>query len=269
MNLSGKTILITRAAHQSADFVRLIEHAGGTPLLFPTIEIAPPATWNECDHAIDALYMYDGLIFTSANGVEFFFARMKERGVEIRELTSKTICVVGEKTKHTIEALGCTVTTMPEKFTALDLARMLQQDDLKGKSFLFPRGNIGNTILADTIKSLGGTVDTITVYQTLKPRNEAVHDIRAKLMDRRIDVSTFTSPSTFLNFIDLFTAGEQKELLARTKIAAIGPVTAQTIEDRGFEVDIVPPNATIESLAEAIISYVQTVLKNPESKTLS
>jgi uroporphyrinogen-III synthase len=269
MNLSGKTILITRAAHQAADFIRLVEQCGAVPLLFPTIDIVPPKTWDDCDRTIDALYMYDGLIFTSSNGVEFFFARMKERGVEMRDLKSNTVCVVGEKTKQAVEERGCTVTTMPEKFTALDLARTLQHDDLHNKTFLFPRGNLGNTILADTIKLLGGSVDTVTVYQTLKPKPEAVNDIRTKFTQRSIDVVTFTSPSTFLNFIELFTPEEQNAFLSKTTLAAIGPVTAKAIEDSGFKVSILPPISTIESLVQSIASYFQTTINNTESKTHS
>ena len=77
--IANKTILITRAAHQAPEFADALRRLGGTPVLFPTIEIVAPASWDECDRAIDALYMYDGIIFTSRNGVEFFMRRLHER----------------------------------------------------------------------------------------------------------------------------------------------------------------------------------------------
>src|SRR5512140_2903493 len=130
MELSGKTILVTRAAHQAEDFINLIKQHGGESILFPTIEIAPHDSWEAPDRALDGLYMYDGLLFTSINGVDFFFRRMEERKINIQAIQAKMICVVGERTRQAIEKRGFTVTTVPEKYTALDLARTLQQDDL-------------------------------------------------------------------------------------------------------------------------------------------
>ena len=57
--LSGKTILVTRSAHQSDGFVRAIEEHGGTAIVFPTIEIIAPLSWDQCEKAIASLYMYD------------------------------------------------------------------------------------------------------------------------------------------------------------------------------------------------------------------
>ena len=100
MNLTGKTILVTRSAHQADDFVHLIEQYGGRAIVFSTLEIVPPGSWADCDRAIKSLSLYDGLIFTSTNGVEFFFRRLKERGGPLQELHSKMILVVGEKRRR-------------------------------------------------------------------------------------------------------------------------------------------------------------------------
>ena len=86
MNLSGKTILVTRAAHQAASAVRIIERHGGTAIVFPTIEILPPPSWDACDRTLNILHMYDGIIFTSTNGVEFFFQRYQERNISVGDL---------------------------------------------------------------------------------------------------------------------------------------------------------------------------------------
>ena len=72
MDLTGKTILVTRAAHQAEEFARAIERYGGTPILFPTIDVQPPKSWEECDRAIDGISRYDGFLFASANAVSFF-----------------------------------------------------------------------------------------------------------------------------------------------------------------------------------------------------
>jgi len=252
MTLSGKTILITRAAHQAADFVRAIEQHGGIAITFPTIEILPPVTWDACDRALANLYMYDGILFTSTNGVEFFFRRMAARDVSATELKSKMIFVVGEKTKQAVEQKGCTVNLMPDKFSASDLAKNINQLDLHGRSFLFPRGNLGKDVLQDNLKLLGARVDSVTVYQTTKPAQANISKVKSMLLNGKIDIATFTSPSTFKNFAGLFSEQELKEIAQKTKIAVIGPATASVMEDANFEADIIPPQSTVESLIDAI-----------------
>src|SRR5512142_1170609 len=132
MSLKGRTILVTRAAGQADDLVRAVEARSGTAVVFSTIEIAPPASWEACDKALDGLYMYDGFLFTSRNAVEGFFRRMEERGAGAGQLGSKKIFVVGAKTRDSVERRGVRVTMMPDKFTAADLAKMINQEDLTG-----------------------------------------------------------------------------------------------------------------------------------------
>jgi uroporphyrinogen-III synthase len=250
--LSGKKILVTRASHQAEEFVRLIEQSGGTAILFPTIEVVATDSWEQCDVAIDNLYMYNGLIFTSANGVEFFFQRFNERRCDRTTLTSKKIFVVGEKTGQTVERQGLMVTAMPEQFTAADLAKTIDHEDLHGKTFLFPRGNLGKDILQDTLKLLGANVDAVTVYRTRPPKQQDVEKIKRELFDGNIDVVTFMSPSTVKNFVALFSIDEQKLIDGKTRIAVIGPVTAAAVKETALEVDCIAKESTIESLLQSI-----------------
>ena len=257
-SLGGKTILITRAVHQSEEFVRLVRAHGGTPILFPTIEITPPPSWDATDRALEGLYMYEGLIFTSANGVEFFFRRMEERKSPLQDLRPKMIFAVGDKTRQAIERRELTVKMVPEKHTSFDLQNMLEHEDLQGKAFLFPRGNLGIDQLEGNLRILGAHVDSIIVYQTVQPRQENVEPIRQQLLDGTIDAVTFTSPSTFQNFHAIFPGTGLKNLLGRSRIAVIGPTTARAVEETGLDVDIVSKQSTIESFVESIAEYFQS-----------
>jgi uroporphyrinogen-III synthase len=255
LSLSGKKILVTRAAHQAVELVRAIEQCGGEAIVFPTIEIVPPPSWETCDRASDNMYMYDGLIFTSTNGVEFFFRRLNERNASTNDLTTKMIFVVGDKTKDAIERHGLKVTLVPERFTAFDLSKQLGQEDLHGKAFLFPRGNLSKDTLPAALKFLGASVDSIVVYHTTKPKQENVDEVKSMLLNGDINILTFTSPSTFNNFAALFSTSELADTVRRTKIAVIGPVTAKTVEDAGLEADIVSKESTIEAMVGAIEDY--------------
>ncbi len=258
MGLSGKTVLITRAAHQAEDFISFVRQEGGETVLFPTIEIAPPDSWEACDRSLDGLHMYDGLLFTSINAVDFFFRRMSERNIDIQAIQTKMICVVGERTRQAIERRGFTVTTVPEKYTALDLARTLQQEDLNGKAFLFPRGNLAQDTLPALLKNLGASVDAVIFYQTQAPGREHVDSVKEMLLGGKIDVATFTSPSTFQNFISLFSKDDLMLIKQHMTIAVIGPTTARAVEEAGFDVDIRAPESTVLSLTKSIADYFST-----------
>ena len=253
--LAGKKILVTRAALQAGELAAEIEKSGGTPVLFPTIEIRPAGSWEECDRSIDRIDSYDGLIFTSTNGVQYFCERWSGRGLPVASLQTKIICVVGEKTGRAAAGLGLRVTVMPQRFTATDLAHTLAQGDLRGKRFLFPRGSLGDDTIPEHLSLLGALVDGVTVYETRLARPGNFQPVRTMLLEGRIDVVTFTSPSTFNNFVALFSGDELMKFRPRTLIAAIGPATSAAIGRHGMGTDIAPAEPSAASLVDAIIRY--------------
>lgn len=253
--LANIRILVTRAALQAGDLVREIEKYGGMAVLFPTIEIHPARSWDECDRAIDERAMYDGLIFSSTNGVQYFCERWSGRGLPIRELRSKMICVVGEKTKQAAINLGLTVTVMPRKCTAADLARTVSGEHPGGKRYLFPRGDLGNDALTGRLTIRGARVDCVIVYETRRSQPGSGQRVRTMLLEGGIQVVTFTSPSTFNNFVSLFSCDDIARLRPLTKFAAIGPATAAAISRRGMGIDIMPVDSSVESLLKSIVSY--------------
>jgi uroporphyrinogen III methyltransferase/synthase len=265
-SLNGIAVLVTRAAGQAEEFVRLIEERGGTAVVAPTIEILPPADWGPCDRAIDNLASYDGALFTSINGAEHFLGRLSERNVEVMALKAKRLFAVGEKTGQTLSKLGLPAAALPERFTAADLARVLEREDVRGKAFLFPRGNLASDLLVEHLTLLGATVEAVTVYETRPPRPDDAERLRALVAERKVAILSFTSPSTFTNFAALFSPEEMSDWAGRVAIAAIGPATARAVEERGLRVDILPALSTIEAMVEAMADYVHTFTKNNQDR---
>ncbi len=253
--LGGRKILITRSRRQAEEFVRVVERAGGVAVVFPTIEIEPLESWDQCDRSIESLYMCNGIIFTSSNAVDFFFKRFREIQRDIRELEGKAIYAVGHKTKERLDGLGIKVRAIPQTYTSADLAKLMEQEDLRGKSFLFPTGNLTKETLADNLRLLGAHVDAIHVYRTVIPSQPAIGALDAQIINDGIDVLTFLSPSAFQNFVTLFTSPRVRLFSEHALIAAIGPTTSRAIEQAGLEVQIVPEQSTTESLIDAIANY--------------
>jgi len=116
--LFGRGVVITRPERQVDDLARLLAAQGASPIAFPTIRIEPPSDWRELDKALERLEIYDWLIFTSANGVHFFFERLREKGGDVRRLKGIKICCIGPATAAQIESRGIRVDLVPGEFIA-------------------------------------------------------------------------------------------------------------------------------------------------------
>jgi uroporphyrinogen III methyltransferase/synthase len=269
--LFGQRILVTR---EHAEGFERLEELGAEIIEFPTIKLVPPETWDELDTAIDNINTYDWLIFTSRNGVKYFFRRFFEKDRDIRELKGIQICAIGSRTAQEVKKYGIKVDLIPEEFRAEGLIEAFlkelrtesgeQRDHLKGTKFLFPRAEKAREIFPETIRELGGQIDVPVTYRTVKPES---HGKRLKrfFKEGRISVATFTSASTFHNFREIM--GEDAErLLKDVTIAVIGPVTAQAVEKAGLRVHILPEESTIEAMVNEIIRWAEAKKTQEQSR---
>ncbi|GJL79461.1 MAG: uroporphyrinogen III methyltransferase [Nitrospinaceae bacterium] len=248
--LFGKTVVITRAENQSDSMVHLLHEKGAEPVSFPVIQTIAPEDWSPLDEALSRLSEYDGLIFTSANGVKFFMQRLKEKKQDIRNLKGVRIYTIGPKTEHALAAFGMQVDVVPEDFVAESLLESLGQESVKGKRFLIPRATVAREILPDQLRDRGAQVEVVPAYRTILPKRKNEDFVR-RLKDGAISVITFTSSSTVTNFLDLLDA-ESRPYLDNVTFACIGPITAKTAKERGLKVEIVPKQYTVDALVQAI-----------------
>ncbi len=94
-------------------------------------------------------------------------------------------------------------------------------------------------------------------YKT-RPATHLPPETLAALEAGEIDVLTFTSSSTVTSFARLVGEARLRTLANRALIAAIGPITAQTLGKYGLQVQIQPTSYTIPALAAAIVRYYQS-----------
>lgn len=250
--LFGKKVVVTRAAGQAAEFTSLLCETGAEVLPFPTIQIAPPRSWEAADRAIGDIARYDWLLFTSANGVAMFFERLMSLGGDIRDLKGLRIGAIGPKTSARLQALGLRVDVFPDEYRAEALVDALGK--VKGCRVLLARAEIARDILPKTLKARGAAVTVATVYRTLKPRS-LPGGVKQRLLAGEIDVVTFTSSSTVDGFLRHFSAREKRRIFEHTKAAVIGPITSATLREHGIRPVIQAKRYTTEALAKAIVKY--------------
>lgn len=233
-----KNILITRERDQFEKVKELFLSKGLNPIPFPVIKFTEEEFSFEEDN-------FDYLIFTSTNGVKFFFRKYT--------LKKAKIVAVGEKTKRAIESLGYRDILVPEDYSSEGLLRYItdRRCMFEGKRFGLVRAVEGiNTLLDKRPDWLN--IKLITVYRTELNIPENLDAVQRMLRDGQIDIVVFSSPSSVEGFLKLI---PQQSILENLKIAVIGKTTQQKVEEKGLKVKIKPEKPMFESLIEDIIKY--------------
>ncbi len=225
--LLGKSVVVTRPEEQAGALVEPLENLGAEVLLVPTIRIVPVPLNDEIRAAVARLSTYQLVIFTSANGVAEFLARMRECGVGPDALAGATVAAVGPRTAAALAAHGVTAGIVPEESVAEGLLDALEAEGrgrpaAAGRApvvgsvggaapastestpaaswrVLHPRARKAREVLPDTLREWGATVDVLPVYDTVAVERLALPFARIAAAD----YLTFTSASTVERFVEL------------------------------------------------------------------
>jgi uroporphyrinogen-III synthase len=250
--LTNKRILITRTRHQASELAAQLEALGATPILIPTIEIIPPATFAPLDAALTCLRTYDWLLFTSVNAVEAFHRR-----AQFLRLTQlpKHIAVIGPATLSAANAIGLTVDLIPPRYIAESLAEYLLPE-APGKSFLLVRAAEARDHLPETLTAAGATVTIAEAYRNQIPA-ESIPALQALFVspENYPDAITFTSASTARNLCALLEASNLT-LPPGIVLASIGPITSEALRDQGHEPTVEAREPTIPALVQSLVSHL-------------
>jgi len=252
--LSGRRVLITRAAAQASSFARLLREAGAEVIEAPTIAIEPPESWDRLDDAVARLSDFGWVVFTSVNGVMMFGTRLLAHGLGWETLAQARVAAIGPATSAALRSHAIRVEVVPGEYTAEGLVERLRPLIEPGDKVLLPRAAETRDVLVRELRALGAAVVEVPAYR-IRAALDGARRARAALERNEIDVVTFTSSSTVRNFAALFTDEERRRLLPRVAVAAIGPITAAAAAALGLRTSIVPGEYTIPALARAIVEY--------------
>lgn len=249
--LFGRRILVTRAREQASRLTAGLEAAGAQCVEAPAIRIVEPDSYEPLDRAIRELDRYSWVVFTSANGVEAFFRRLQAAGLDSRRLGRAGVAAIGSETAAALKGKGILADIVPAEFRAEAVVEAMLPRLGTGDRILIPRAEQARDVLPRDLARSGADIEVVTAYRTVAGGADG-EELAAMLADGRIDVVTFTSSSTVTNLLGLL--GERgRALLAGTRIACIGPVTADTCREQGLNPDIIAAEYTIQGLIESII----------------
>jgi len=259
--LFGKRVLVTRPRDQAADLVERLEAEGAETIVAPMIRIAPPEDYGPLDEACARAATFDWIVFTSANAVEAFLDRLLAGTQDLRALKGVKLCAVGPRTAERFARAGLKVDLMPAEYRAEAVLRaMTETGEVRGRAVLLPHADIGREIIETELKKQGAVVTSVVAYRTVAedPEREGEPDVYRMLLERSIDVVTFTSASAVRSFVRVLGAEPAVDLLRGVVVASIGPLTAEAASLCNVATTIMPAEYTVAGLVTAIVQYFET-----------
>lgn len=244
--LFGRRVIVTRAREQSGDLVARLSELGAQAIEIPVIEMAAPDNTWHLDICIERLESYDWFVFTSANAVKFFIARIDD----LRRIKGH-ICAVGRATAEALRSMHLTVDLVPELSTGEGVAAAFESMNMLGLKVLFPCAGGAREIIPAKLDALGAIVDAPVVYRNVIPPDAQARLEKYMAAAAKADWVMFTSPSTVNNFLGLGGA----PLLETARIASIGPTTSEAIRKHGFAVHVEPETTSTDAMIDAIANY--------------
>ncbi|MCI0432113.1 MAG: uroporphyrinogen-III synthase [Gemmatimonadetes bacterium] len=239
--LSGRRIVVTRAAHQAESMATAVFAAGGEPVLVPAIVVAPPESPTALDDALRRLTGHDWVLFTSANGVEASFARAEALGLDTDDWGRVRVAAVGPATAGALARWGVRTRAIPDEHRAERVVDVL--GGLPGARVLLLRGDLAGSDLPRALEARGARVHDVVAYRTLP----APPDARAAQQVSGADVVTFTSAST-VRGLAVVLGPSWRDTLAGRVIASIGPATSAAAREMGLRVDVEAVPHTVPGL---------------------
>lgn len=260
MPLFGRRILVTRPREQATELVDALESVGAEAIEAPMIRILPPLDYGPLDGACRNVAAFNCIVFSSPNAVEAFIERLFATPLDLRALKHAKLCAVGPTTAQRLARYGLKADLTPAEFRAEALVRAISETmSVDGLRVLLPRSDIGREVVADELRRQGAEVTEVVAYRTEATEfgREGEPDVYRMLLDRRLDVVTFTSPSAVRSFVNALGAEPAADLLRTTLVASIGPVTADAAARCNIQTTIMPSQHTVPALVGAIVNHFE------------
>lgn len=247
IDLAGKRILITRPQLQAEIFAANLDKLNAHPVILPSIEIKPAPDPKPLRHAVKNLDQYDGVIFTSINGAKFF---MDEVIVQQQEslMSKSTIFAVGTPTRKYLNERDISVDVIPDVFEVKEILAKLES----GKRYLMPQGNRASMPLGHLSSDV--QIDKVLVYyNTFTVISD---EQKTQLEQEKFDFVTLTSASCAAGVLGWYSPALLPETLTASIAVCIGPNTAETAEESGFENILIAQTHTTDGMIDRMLEKV-------------
>ena len=242
-------VLVLRPVDHAGALATRLRAIGMEPVVVPAVAIHPPAAWDGVDAALGQLALYPWVLFTSASGVDTFFARRRALGVTDALPATVRWAAIGPGTAAALAGVGVSDPWVPSRYLGEAAGDELPASP--GQRVLRIRGEVASPVATVRLRARGLVVDEVVAYRTVEGPQESDGPLQ-QAWDEGIDAVVFTSASTVRGFARLAQRVHIDDALGGVLIVAIGPVTADAVRGMGWQVDVVAPRYSVDGIIEAI-----------------
>jgi uroporphyrinogen-III synthase len=252
-SLSGRRIVITRPAGSSADWRGRLEAQGAAVIELPLIKVSKDVNLETLTEVFEGLSSYEWIIFTSVNGVKFFFEEFHRVYDDIRSIGLVRIAAVGEATAAAVREQHLRVDLQPKKASGEELAfELIDREAMDSAKVLVITGNRNREALVEKLHESGTIVDTLPVYKT-EETDLAADPVAADFRAKGADAILFASPSAVQSFFDQAAALKLGAKARKPLAGSIGATTTAAMKQLGLPVDFEAAEPSLDSLVEALL----------------
>lgn len=251
--LVDRRIVVTRPREQAADWRTGLEALGAEVLELPLIKVTKDVDLNTLAEVLQEFGAYEWVVFTSANGVKYFFEEFIRVHEDIRALGLVRIAAVGEATAAALRDLHLRVDLQPKKASGEELAlELIKRESMDSAKILVVTGNRNREGLVEKLHEARAIVDTLPVYKTEETdltADPVAGDFRAK----GAHAILFASPSAVQSFFDQAAALKLGAKARKPLAGSIGSTTTAAMKQLGLPLDFEAAEPSFDSLVAALI----------------
>ncbi len=250
-SLEGRRVLLTRTREASQEPADLLRSMGAIPVILPTLEVVPAKDDTPLREALCDLGRYDVLALTSANAVHAVMRTLRELNLDARALAPVQLACVGKATATALEAYALRADLTPERATAADLARRIL--DHQSKRVWAALASDARNDLPETLQAAGVKVDVVEAYRKVLPAPDPA--ALEMLLSGQVDAALFASPSALRGLSTHVSPRRLEEVMQKTTVVCIGPVTAQAAQEMGLDVEVVPEDTSMTAMIHDLAAH--------------
>lgn len=255
--LLGRRIAVTRAREHSPELSGKLAALGAEVVELPLIAISKEIDLHALHDVLSELGSYDWIVFTSANGVRYFFEEFRRVYDDIRSLGLLRCAAIGDTTAAAIRELHLKVECQPKVATAEALAEaLIATGSLDSAKLLVVTGNLNREVLVEKLEEARAIVDRLQVYKTEKT-DLAAEPAAADFRAQGADAILFASSSAVQSFVDQAAALKLEKAAKRPLAGSIGPQTSETMKTVGMPIDFEAKTPSLDALVEALVKKLK------------
>ena len=171
----------------------------GTIVHRPIIRCVEVEDDDRTNRFLSTAVQYDWIVFTSGNGVTFFFKKLYALGLDTRIFSKTQFAVIGKATGSRLLEFGIKADLCAAVESSRGLLEAFSAQDRTNLSFLLPQAHVSSEELPEGLAKSGARVDKLVVYKTIETE---IEDVDLDYIDQIL----FTSGSTVRAFVKKFGA---------------------------------------------------------------